>query len=600
MSFAKAFEKAGTKKGKKFDIPKQTSQPVETNPERVPMMYRAQVSGRCSLMFAGDNNQDLNDWAEEWVYPNPNKNGEPHYQHEQPKLGLDGSVYRLEIEFPFRVCSNCGQDNILRPVIGKHGIPFIPGSSVKGVFQRLLFSDGVSAENKQKVAKYCGSEEHPGILRFHGAYQIGDWAGTEKVKDKIDKTDKIRYRMVDVIHPQQPKQVQGNGSATAIAMVSFYQPKMVFELSSTELLSETEWDTVKGLLRTALRPGLGGKTSTGYGLWVYPQNTYPLSIALEGVGVSSLLRSGQPEFRPNLFKATLRGHVSRLLAGVCQDKNLVEARVNQLFGSTNAPSKVQIYWETKKSADKKPLLQSKVLGTEQTQIYKIEGTLSLDAPQRELNFLQFVLQFAYIMGGFGKSWRRVWHKGPEDWHQGFYSNYQKRAIGCHWKGDFMNSNDFQPIQIVSSDNLKDFLDKLRSVCVEYMTSNETQFCSWKEAWHPDRVLVYSNVVSKSEIVHLFHDSRFKTVTAVGGRKKVNGKEVLITSSVWHRMLPLPDNQYLEIVTVFHGDRTPWMREEKDQSTGKLELKNQLPSFIEAIKEQFQEPNMLPTWGRELE
>jgi CRISPR-associated protein Cmr6 len=594
MILSKAFEKAAAKKGQKIDVPKQRKQPLETNPECVPMMYRAQINPRCSLMFAGDNNQDLNDWAEEWVYPN--ENGQPHYQHEQPKLGLDGSVYRFEIEFPFRVCSNCGQDSILRPVIGKHGIPFIPGSSVKGVFQRLLFSDGVSAENKKKVAKYCGSEEHPGILRFHGAYQIGDWAGTEKVKDKIDKTDKIRYRMVDVIHPQQPKQVQGNGSATAIAMVSFYQPKMVFELSSTELLSETEWDTVKGLLRTALRPGLGGKTSTGYGLWVYPQNTYPLSIALEGVGVSSLLRSGQPEFRPNLFKATLRGHVSRLLAGVCQHENVIEARVNQLFGSTNAPSKVKIYWETKKSTDKKPLLQSKVLGTEQTQIYKIEGTLSLDAPQRELNFLQFVLQFAYIMGGFGKSWRRVWHKGPEDWHQGFYSNYQKRAIGCHWKGDFIESNEFKPIPIISSDNLSNFLDMLRKECTKYMDYNPTQFCEWKEAWHPDRVLVYSKVVSESKVVELFHRDEFKTITAVGGRKKVkkkiNGreeeKEVLVTSYVWHRMLPLPNNQYLEIVTIFHGgDRTPWMRDGK----------NQLPDFITAIKEQFQEPNMLPTWGR---
>jgi CRISPR-associated protein Cmr6 len=114
MSFAKAYEKAASKKGEKIDMPKQVLS-VETNPERVPMMYRAQISGRCSLMFAGDNNRDLNDWTQEWVFPM--ENGEPHYQHEQPKLGLDDFVYRFEIEFPFRVCSNCGQDNILRPVI---------------------------------------------------------------------------------------------------------------------------------------------------------------------------------------------------------------------------------------------------------------------------------------------------------------------------------------------------------------------------------------------------------------------------------------------------------------------------------------------------
>lgn len=586
MSFAKAYKKAAVKKGGKIDLPK-PAHSVETNPERVPMMYRAQISGRCSLMFAGDNNQDLNDWTEEWVFPM--KNGQPHYQHEQPILGLDGSVYRFEIEFPFRVCSNCGQDSILRPVIGKHGIPLIPGSSIKGVFRLLLFSNEVSPESKQKVAKYCGTEEHPGILRFHGAYQVGDWAGAEKVKNKIC------YRMVDVIHPQQKRQVQGTGSATALAMVSFYQPKMIFEISSIEPLSEIEWESVKKLLRTALRVGLGGKTSTGYGLWVYPQNIYPVSVFFKGVGVSSLLRSGQPEFRPNLFKATLRGHVSRLLAGVCPTPNVIEPRVNKIFGSTNAPSQVQIYWETKKStASNKPIPAYETQGTEETPIYKIEGNLYVDAPKKDLSFLALVLQFAYIMSGFGKSWRRVWHQGPKDWHPGFFSTYQTRAIGCHWDGDFIDSKEFKAIQIASSNDLKNFLIELQDKCIKYMNLRQAQCCSWKEAWHPNRVLVYSNVVSESKIVRLFHDNQFKTVTAVGGRKNikktVNGreveKEVLVPSSVWHRMLPLPDNQYLEIVTVLHGDRIPWQRQGQDQ----------LKSFIEAIKSKLEITS--PTWGNE--
>ncbi|MGA9377283.1 MAG: RAMP superfamily CRISPR-associated protein [Phormidium sp.] len=592
MSFAKAFEKATAKKGETIDMPQQ-AQSVESDPERVPMMYRAQISGRCSLMFAGDNNQDLNDWTQEWVFPI--ENGEPNYQHEQPKLGLDGSVYRFEIEFPFRVCSNCGQDSILRPVIGKHGIPFIPGSSIKGIFRRLLFSNEISAEKKQRVAKYSGNEEHPGILRFHGAYLVGDWAGTEKV------TDKIRYRMVDVIHPQEKPQVQGKGSATALAMVSFYQPKMVFEISCIEPLSETEWESVKGLLRTALRLGLGGKTSTGYGLWVLPKNTYSLSVTLKGVGVSSLLRSGQPEFRPNLFKATLRGHVNRWLAGVCSTETIIEARVKQLFGSTKAPSQVQIYWETKKSSNK-PILEYDIQGTEGTPIYKIEGNLYVDAPKQDLKFLALVLQFAYIMGGFGKSWRRVWHKcSIKDWHHGFLSTYQTRAIGCHWEGYFIESKDFEPIQIANSDDLAKFLSELHNECRKYMKIQQAQFCAWKEAWHPDRVLVYSNVVRESKIVRLFHEEQFKTVTAVGGRKKIKNtgeveKEVLVHSSVWHRMLPLPDNKYLEIVTVFHGDRTPWKREEKDPSTGKLKQKDQLLSFITGIKSALGTNSL--TWGNE--
>jgi CRISPR-associated protein Cmr6 len=30
------------------------------------------------------------------------------------------------------------------------------------------------------------------------------------------------------------------------------------------------------------------------------------------------------------------------------------------------------------------------------------------------------------------------------------------------------------------------------------------------------------------------------------------------------MLPLENNQFLEIVTVFHGDRSPWQRDRADQ------------------------------------
>jgi CRISPR-associated protein Cmr6 len=102
MSFAQAYAKAAAKKGQKVDnsLPQKTT---ETDPEQVPMMYRTQVQGRCSLQHAG-NNQDLEDWTKEWV--NPQRNGQPFYQRPQPELGLDGWVYRLSIQFPFRISTN--------------------------------------------------------------------------------------------------------------------------------------------------------------------------------------------------------------------------------------------------------------------------------------------------------------------------------------------------------------------------------------------------------------------------------------------------------------------------------------------------------------
>jgi CRISPR-associated protein Cmr6 len=41
----------------------------QTDPKRVPMMYRAQVKGRCSLHNASKGNQDLDAWTEQWIYP---------------------------------------------------------------------------------------------------------------------------------------------------------------------------------------------------------------------------------------------------------------------------------------------------------------------------------------------------------------------------------------------------------------------------------------------------------------------------------------------------------------------------------------------------
>ena len=72
------------------------------------MMYRAQIQGRCNLQFAGKNT-DLEKWQREWLSLNNR------YQIE----AMEGnkSLHTIEIQFPYRVFSNCGQDSILRPTI---------------------------------------------------------------------------------------------------------------------------------------------------------------------------------------------------------------------------------------------------------------------------------------------------------------------------------------------------------------------------------------------------------------------------------------------------------------------------------------------------
>ncbi|WP_103669806.1 hypothetical protein [Pseudanabaena sp. BC1403] len=592
MSFSKAFERVGIQSSKS-----KASTKLEINPEEVPMMYRAQVSGRCSLQFAG-NNQDLEDWRKEWVDPKLDNDPQPRYQRKEPKLGLDGSIYRIKIEFPFRLSSNCGQDSILRPIMGKNGIPYLSGSSVKGLFRRAC------KDSPNKLRLYCGDDDNltPSTLgfRFHGAYPIGDWSGMRKVRvrKRGEMIMETRYRMLDVIHPQQLRQVgEKDSSPNAFAMVSLFQPTMVFEFSSADP-KNTNWQEVENIFLQAIQLGVGGKTSTGYGLGGHlvdrPSEIpkYPITVAFKGRGVSPTLRSDEPEFRPNLFKATLRGHVKRLLAGVTQAGKDIEDR---LFGSSSDPSQLQIFWQEtaiKYDEIKKPATFSTEgilhIDIKRQESDDIKKQLEFDA-QREsdLRFIEQVLMFAFVMGGFGKSWRRVSHEI-------FYKDYvsKKFEIGCHWE---LASTDLKWLAIKSIDDLKQFIEGLYTVCRDRFSSQSSSCQTWREAWNPNCVTVYASITRESNVVRLFHDEIFKKTPAIGGRtivKKFNrktqeeeDKEQLGFSNVWHRMLPIGNNQYLEIVTVFHSDRSKWKhRDEGDQ----------LKPFLDAIAAK----GMKYVWGNQ--
>jgi CRISPR-associated protein Cmr6 len=528
----------------------------------IPKMYLAQIEERCSLQYAAigdDRKQWLKEWSDpkqdgkSYVHDKPSitKEGKP-YEGSKLKLKQNTSIYCLEIKFEGRVVSNGGRDSIIRPVMGKNGIPFIPGSSIKGLFRR-------ACDSEQKV-KYCGNTDRPGILRFHGIYPIGDW-----VKG-----------MEDIVHPQQKRQVETQASSSAYTLISFHKPTMIFEISSSA--KNTDWKEVETILTNAVRNGIGGKTSTGYGfssdfapeftIENNPQYDKSFHFQLEGIGVSSKLLNGTLEFRPNMFKASLRGHTSRLLAGVCSNETLISQTTNNLFGSTNSPGNSHIYWQQ----IGKPSLQN---------TYRAQGILHILAPEFELEFIKFVLSFAYIMAGFGKTWRRVSHAE-------FYPDYLKQTnkfdIGCHWK----NSTD--TICINSPEKLKVFLNELYTFCQQYLSMNSLQFVSkWRESWHPENVVVYSGLISKTQIlsdnpedrrsaIKLFHEEPFKLTPAIGG-KEIKGEPKFV-SSVWHRMLPISSNQYLEIITIFHYNPANW--------------RNSLQPFIKSIKER----GLHHTWGNE--
>ncbi len=539
--------------------------------QQVPKMYQAQIKGRCNLQFAGNNNHDLNTWTEEWLYPrsvNPKADQPPDYQVEDA-LVVPKNGYCVEVDFPFRLFSNCGQDSIARPVLAKNGIPFLPGSSVKGVFRRAC--------TEPQARKYCGDKDslEPGsaALRFHGAYPVGNWA----------------ERINDVVHPQQQWQVEDSQRRSAYALISLYQPRMVFKFSASQP-DQVNWSEVEAILKQALEMGVGGKTSTGYGLnsrKIGEHTPVPSAITqftLSGTGVCSTLRTDVPEFRPNIFKASLRGHIRRLLGGVSDQKSQVKRVADRLLGSTRSPGKFAVVWQSE---------EEKINQAHTPSTHQVEGKLylqnltssQLDDTGTDLAFMLKVIEFAYVMGGFGKSWRRVWHKT-------FKPDYKRFAIGCHWI-----SSDITQIQ--NETELRDFLNEIHQLSKTYLNIQSTGYMTWREAWHPDSLGVYCRTGGDSKAIHLFHQADFKETPAIGGRKIVDDKKkkdaddnpkkkkIFVVSHVWHRMLPIGKDasgkdQYLEIVTVFHGDRSPWQRNGIDQ----------LLPFIE----QLEAKSMILAWG----
>lgn len=555
MSFSQAFARAGIK----VEQPKKQSEIIFTTDSReIPMMYRAQIGGRCSLQFIANNynESDLKIWADELVNTNDEQTKKPRYQYSNNQLARH--IISFTLPFPFRVISNCGQDSILRPVIDGRGIPIIPGSSIKGLFRRACQRRDQGKPIEQQVTKlYCGDADRPGILRFHPAYPLGDWASTT-----LQDRNPSYYKILDVVFPQQSRQTgEKNSSSGAFAQVSFSQPTFVFSISSSQSLSAEQCKSIEGILKTALSKGLGGKTSSGYGLPFQALNKPDLQITLTGSGITPSLLTGQKEFRPNMFKAVLRGHATRLLAGCTDNNSVLKDKINALFGSTNSPSTVEMFCEIKNQPQQ---------WSEEFEDLKLEFYLQA-GNKNDQEFLKQLFKFSYTMAGLGKSWRRVWHKK-------FYpnKNYNK-LIGCHWI-----SNHDEMINIKDDKQLKNFLDNLYKLSNQYLNNKKDNgSMSWREAWSPKRVAVYSKIVQKSTAIELFHREDFKNTPAIGGKDQGDRRPKHV-SSVWHRMLPISNEQYLEIVTVFHGDRGPW--------------KEQLPLFIKDLTDK----GLSLTWGEKIE
>ena len=511
--------------------------------DRVPLAFRAQIDGRCQLHYVkkkedlkseNPKNNDAYLWAEEWLS----------YVSQNPPT-FSKEVKTRSYQITWRFITNDGQDEtIIRPIIGSKGHPFYPGSSMKGAFRRALqkrLSNNLKVLSLKGLQYYCGgedktngkSETKPGILRFHGAYPVNDkW-----------KTDSI----VDIVHPQENWQVfsgKKEKGENANFMISLLKPKLNFGISSSKELSEAEWDEIWSVWETALGYGIGSRVSAGYGQIAKHEANKILSVYLKGEGLISKRVDGSKEFRPNMFKAALRGHTLRLFGGVTNKEN-AEHLTKKLWGGFPEKS------DSRKEAwvgelgiafnynlDDFEIFPGQVppFELERSQLDLLALNVESEARQKELKrFLIRLIKFSMMLGGFGKSWRRSSHNL-------FFSNPNyKPDIGCHW--EFIGAAQALYVPFNSVDDIKTYFSELYQYIQYWVNHVERKQLKqegedWREAWHPNRVQVWARFDDDNEAISdvldwLHHDGNQPYSlkrTHLGGRMGQIGR-------VWQRMYP---------------------------------------------------------------
>ena len=548
---------------------------------QVPLMFQAQIDGRAQLQRIDPHRdrQDSQTWVDQWIdqaYPTI------------PEFGSD--VRSRTYEFSWRFVTNSGQDpTIIRPVMGAFGLPFYPGSSMKGVFLRAC-----KKSHPEKLEDYCGSADRPGVLRFHGGYPTNDW----------------KNQLLDITHPQQGWQVKEHDTSnkpsgeSGFALISLYQPIFQFGISSNDL-DRTNWDEVWQIWERALASGLGCRTSSGYGEVSFridddgEKPRIPLEGEvlfrgkLQGQGQASKLLDGTPEFRPNIFRAAIRGHALRIFGGITNDV-AADKIVNDLFGSTDGNGNVgKLAMNFQRSS-----LEAGEFGYHNQPTYRVKGELiwiltsNLSPEQKKIleNLIHALSRFAMLLGGFGNSWRRVDHRK-------FFSDnpeYQK-LIGCHWEWTGLNLLKYD-LKFKDINNIKksinEIINQVQQLARDWqeavteeleLQANPQDFANWREAWYPDNVQVWGRIADgaeDSEAINWFHEAYQKAnpqfneamqkiqTTSVTGFVGKNGTTRI--GRLWHRMYPLVrkvkdektgrntikrSGSYLELLTIF-PDQSP--------------------------------------------
>ncbi|MFM6455789.1 MAG: hypothetical protein ACKPH7_28725, partial [Planktothrix sp.] len=170
-----------------------------------------------------------------------------------------------------------------------------------------------------------------------------------------------------------------------------------------------------------------------------------------------------------------------------------------------------------------------------------------------------LIKFTLLLGGFGKSWRRIDHRMFFD---EYFDKGNKPMIGCHWEFISPSLKFYFPVQELT--DITKFLVNLHTRIKNWVRQTQGQKLSpqganWREAWHPNKVQVWGRIAEDeySRAVDWFHGNYSGSRTIK--QSDLTGKMGKI-GRIWHRMYPryivvdqkikrVPQ-EYIELLTIF--------------------------------------------------
>lgn len=279
---------------------------------------------------------------------------------------------------------------------------YIPGSSIRGIVRAWAKQRPEIFPTMQRLLGYQkGGTMHSGKIQFLDAWPV-----------------KPTRLTLDIVNPQQEFQVEHRGSASPLPLYTLGDGKNPIEVEvaicGIRNIDEEEvtevWDWVQQALSLY---GVGNRTVSGYGSMEIPGLSRPNSDP--GYSVKEFEfnlytqgcagpKTSEMELRPSHWRGWLRSWVLRFFLGVMSIED-AKTTVNQLFGIVGTKSH--------RGCVRLQMNQGDVWGRRSQNspnFYAWKGSLTLTAPDDILEpILIPIMQFAVMVGGVGRGWRRPLH-----------------------------------------------------------------------------------------------------------------------------------------------------------------------------------------------